>query len=699
MTHPCVVPHCPNHGTVRATLESRLGGGRLRAPEYAWICVVHQRQGGERPSRLLEICAEAAARVESPAELVAPTPRPYAKAEDREEVAVASPVLGSPELVIEKDLDLVIKPGPLVVGVDHGSVSPSVSIMQMVNSATMVAVNGPWKDEPPAALEAALGAIASRESVDSQEAKLSPAAEQALATGIEARHKRDMAAVARAKEEILRHLRSEGPTLSGPLLKISTVPHTSFNKGVRELLASGEVHCTGHGTGRVYDIGPVSRSSAPAVVQRRRAPSELTDDELKARIVGYLAQVGACKADAVLAYCGVRAGRCRQLIQELMADGTVVREGNGRASAYRLAEAPVPAPVTMEGLQAELAKERADREQLQVELERVRASVVAIVDRVAGALDCTTHEDLGDVLVRARTLVERSALLAKYEQTLETCDTPCHALSGPDQLNLIVGEWRQIGDRSGKHYRAWLQSDYIRCAILDSGHPLGDDSDPELTPLRLVRELVAENVAVRNAKANQAHRLRLAEAELEAERARALGIGEAADSAMDELGDIAHVLGCVEGEEPRPYEALLAALHDHETTRARLSGIEGELARLVRVAGVPRERLASRLEELVTTAQAAVTMVGTRKELLRRHDALTQLERCVVWRDSSADWPHPLLEEEIPVALHDELDLAIRARLEDIAFRGLEEAAPCGPVVAMHPRDLVSLDRSLEGAA
>lgn len=36
-----------------------------------------------------------------------------------------------------------------------------------------------------------------------------------------------------------------------------------------------------------------------------------------------------------------------------------------------------------------------------------------------------------------------------------------------------------------------IRLDDIRCDILDTGWPLGDDTDPELTPRRLVRELLA----------------------------------------------------------------------------------------------------------------------------------------------------------------------------------------------------------------
>jgi hypothetical protein len=39
--------------------------------------------------------------------------------------------------------------------------------------------------------------------------------------------------------------------------------------------------------------------------------------------------------------------------------------------------------------------------------------------------------------------------------------------------------------------------DDIRCDILDTGFPLGDDSDQELTPRKLVRRLLEENAALK----------------------------------------------------------------------------------------------------------------------------------------------------------------------------------------------------------
>ena len=53
-----------------------------------------------------------------------------------------------------------------------------------------------------------------------------------------------------------------------------------------------------------------------------------------------------------------------------------------------------------------------------------------------------------------------------------------------------------------KHVRGTLNRysthlDNIRCDILDTGFPLGDDSDYELTPRKLVQALLKENAALR----------------------------------------------------------------------------------------------------------------------------------------------------------------------------------------------------------
>lgn len=55
-----------------------------------------------------------------------------------------------------------------------------------------------------------------------------------------------------------------------------------------------------------------------------------------------------------------------------------------------------------------------------------------------------------------------------------------------DQVEFAARVVRMAGEL--RRYREHLND--IRCDILDRGHPLGDDSDPELTPRRLVRELL-----------------------------------------------------------------------------------------------------------------------------------------------------------------------------------------------------------------
>lgn len=60
-----------------------------------------------------------------------------------------------------------------------------------------------------------------------------------------------------------------------------------------------------------------------------------------------------------------------------------------------------------------------------------------------------------------------------------------------------IAELRRQVDESGKGRRARIALDGIRCSILSAGVPLGDDSDPELTPLRLVQELLEEREKLR----------------------------------------------------------------------------------------------------------------------------------------------------------------------------------------------------------
>lgn len=74
-----------------------------------------------------------------------------------------------------------------------------------------------------------------------------------------------------------------------------------------------------------------------------------------------------------------------------------------------------------------------------------------------------------------------------------------------DLSNAVV-YWRRRAedvDPTNKKFRALEYLDDIRCAILDTGWPLGDDSDPELTPVRLVKEILAENAKLRECNMNQ----------------------------------------------------------------------------------------------------------------------------------------------------------------------------------------------------
>lgn len=76
-----------------------------------------------------------------------------------------------------------------------------------------------------------------------------------------------------------------------------------------------------------------------------------------------------------------------------------------------------------------------------------------------------------------------------------------HALD----LSQGITHWRRRAedvDPTGKKFRALEFLDDIRCAILDTGWPLGDDSDPELTPVRLVKEVLAENAMLRKLNTN-----------------------------------------------------------------------------------------------------------------------------------------------------------------------------------------------------
>lgn len=141
---------------------------------------------------------------------------------------------------------------------------------------------------------------------------------------------------------------------------------------------------------------------------------------------------------------------------------------------------------------------------------------------------------------------------------------------------------------------------------------------------------------------------------LEAYRKRTVETDERLAEVNDILEDLRNTLGA--GPEDDLVEAVYKLQHQVDTRGLRAEAAEARATEAER-----------RLEAYRRTS------VSSQKELLRRHNALTQLERCVVWREhGTPDERHPLLDDEIPVELHDELDLALRARLEDLAFAGLE---------------------------
>lgn len=78
------------------------------------------------------------------------------------------------------------------------------------------------------------------------------------------------------------------------------------------------------------------------------------------------------------------------------------------------------------------------------------------------------------------------------------------------ELSNAVVYWRRRTedvDPTYRKFRALEFLDDIRCAILDTGWPLGDDSDPEMTPVRLVKEILAENAKLRECNMNQVRML------------------------------------------------------------------------------------------------------------------------------------------------------------------------------------------------
>lgn len=124
--------------------------------------------------------------------------------------------------------------------------------------------------------------------------------------------------------------------------------------------------------------------------------------------------------------------------------------------------------------------------------EKTKAELMSAMDSLVEAHN--SRERLENELVRLRTL-----LLAKAPQ----------------------------GD--GQAERARVALDDIRCDILNTGWPLGDDADQELTPRRLVREVLAEVASLRALLATNAEAAARAQDELCARVA-------AAESALADLG-------------------------------------------------------------------------------------------------------------------------------------------------------------------
>lgn len=88
------------------------------------------------------------------------------------------------------------------------------------------------------------------------------------------------------------------------------------------------------------------------------------------------------------------------------------------------------------------------------------------------------------------TIAEQSARIASLTAWGQRCEEEISKKG--DRIAELEAKADPAGWRESRAYRDSLALDDIRCAILDTGHPLGDDSDPELTPLRLVREVLAK---------------------------------------------------------------------------------------------------------------------------------------------------------------------------------------------------------------
>ena len=119
----------------------------------------------------------------------------------------------------------------------------------------------------------------------------------------------------------------------------------------------------------------------------------------------------------------------------------------------------------------------------------------------------------------------KAELMAALTDLGEACDSREHLERELTQLRGLLAADPQ-GD--GQAERARVALDDIRCDILNAGWPLGDDADQELTPRRLVREVLAEVASLRALLATNAEAAARAQDEL---HARAV----AAESALARL--------------------------------------------------------------------------------------------------------------------------------------------------------------------
>ena len=109
-------------------------------------------------------------------------------------------------------------------------------------------------------------------------------------------------------------------------------------------------------------------------------------------------------------------------------------------------------------------------------------------------------------VARVEQADNRSALVPRHEQEARTLADLARFVGMVDAGDLAELAARLRKDSEDRaytaslNYRRGIALEDIRCAILDTGHPLGDDSDPELTPLRLVHEVLAEVSALKTPK-------------------------------------------------------------------------------------------------------------------------------------------------------------------------------------------------------